>query len=48
MSYLVIWYEGWTEREQPFSTYDSAMSFIEDTGLDPDEFDLVEDEIFDD
>jgi hypothetical protein len=45
MSYLVVWYTGWQEHERPFPTYDSAMSFIEDTGLDPDEFDIVEDDI---
>ena len=48
MSYVVVWYSGWEEREFPFPTYDSAMSFIDMTGADPDEFDVVEDEILDD
>lgn len=44
MSYLVVWYSGWEEREFPFPTYDTAMSFIDMTGADPDEFDVVEQE----
>ena len=48
MSSVVVWYSGSEEREFPFPTYDTATSFIDMTGADPDEFDLIEDEIPDD
>ena len=44
MSYIVVWYAGWDEHELPFPSYDSAMAFVEGSGIDPDEFDLIEDE----
>jgi hypothetical protein len=42
--YHVIWYEGWTENVHSFDTKDAAANFIIETGMDPDEFDILEDD----
>lgn len=39
----VIWYQGWAENGKSFDTMAEAAAFIDDTGLDPDEFDIIED-----
>lgn len=43
----VIWYEGWSENIHAFDTAQEATSFIENTGMDPDEFEIVEGEFGD-
>jgi hypothetical protein len=40
----VVWYEGWTENVHSFDTKDEAAAFIDLTGMDPDEFEIVENE----
>jgi hypothetical protein len=40
--YTVVWYEGWTETRKWFATESLAQSWIRCTGMDPDEFDIVE------
>lgn len=40
----VIWYDGWHEHCRSFATKADALSFIADTAMDPDEFDIVESE----
>lgn len=39
----VIWYQGWNENTKSFDSKAEAVAFIDATGLDPDEFDIVED-----
>lgn len=39
----VIWYEGWTENVHTFDSREAAAQFISDTGIDPDEFEILED-----
>lgn len=40
--YHVIWYEGWDENTHSFDTLEEASMFIDNTGADPDEFDILE------
>ena len=40
----VIWYDGWIEYIQRFDSRDQAIAFIDATGMDTDEFDIVETE----
>lgn len=42
--WTVTFYQAWNEVNMTFPSYDAAMAFIEDTGVDPDEYDVVEDE----
>jgi hypothetical protein len=45
MFYFAIWYEGHNEKRSPvYETAEEAAAFMADTGLDPDEFDIVESE----
>ncbi len=44
--YYVIWYDGWTEYVQSFWTEAKAKAFVDETGMDPDEFDIVKGTIF--
>lgn len=41
--WTVTYYMGWDEINVTLPSYDAAMTFIEDTGMDPDEFDVIED-----
>lgn len=43
MMFHVIWFEGWTENVHTFESREAAAQFIDDTGLDPDEFDIIDD-----
>lgn len=38
----VIWYEGWSENTHSFDTQAQAIAFIDETGMDPDEFEILE------
>jgi hypothetical protein len=38
----VVWYEGWTENVYSFDSRDAAAQFIIETGMDPDEFEIIE------
>jgi|Laugresp1bdmlbsn_1035097.scaffolds.fasta_scaffold56139_2 hypothetical protein len=40
--YTVVWYEGWSEYRKWFATEHQAQEMIDATGMDPDEFDIVE------
>jgi hypothetical protein len=40
--FFVIWYEGWSENIYAFDSKDEAARYIEDTGMDPDEFEIME------
>jgi hypothetical protein len=40
--YTVVWYDGWHENLKWFTTEDQAQSWVDATGMDPDEFDIVE------
>lgn len=40
--FQVIWYDGWVEYSQTFQSRAAAETFIADTGMDPDEFDIIE------
>ena len=42
--FFVIWYQGWNENVHAYETKAEAAAFITATGLDPDEFDIVEGE----
>jgi len=39
----VVWYEGWNENLHSFDTPEEAELFIYATGMDPDEFEILED-----
>lgn len=43
-TWTVTFYQEWNEVSMTFPSYDAAMAFIEDTGIDPDECDVVEDD----
>jgi hypothetical protein len=38
----VTFYVAWDEVVRTFPSYDAAQAFIEETGMDPDEFDIIE------
>jgi hypothetical protein len=40
--FFVIWYEGWSERVVARETEADAKAFIDETGMDPDEFEIME------
>jgi hypothetical protein len=40
--YTVVWYEGWSEYRKWFATEHQAQEFVDATGMDPNEFDIVE------
>ena len=39
---FVVWYEGWSERVVARETEADAKAFIDETGMDPDEFEIME------
>lgn len=40
--FYVVWCEGWNEHVRGFDTEAEATAFIDETGMDPDEFEIVE------
>lgn len=44
MYYIVVWYSGWHEHIHAFDSEAKAKAFVDETGMDPDEFDIVESE----
>jgi hypothetical protein len=45
--FYIIWYEGWSERIVACETEADAKAFIDETGMDPDEFEITEGDFFD-